>query len=311
MRPATVTGLGLLAGAALDALVGDPERGHPVAGYGAAVSRVEAVLYRDSRARGVAFTALCVGAPVVAAVVAERRLGPVGRFAATAATTWAVLGGTSLRREGTAINLLLGAGDLDGARTRVARIVGRDTAELDEAGVARAAVESIAENTSDAVVGPLVWGALAGIPGLLGYRAVNTLDAMVGYRSPRYAEFGWASARLDDLANLVPSRLTALLAAITAPAVGGRTPDTLGIARRDGGKHPSPNSGWAEAAFAGALGVQLGGTNAYQGRVDHRPVIGAGNAPGAGDLRRAVALSGWVTVAATGVAATVTALRRR
>ena len=140
------------------------------------------------------------------------------------------------------------------ARARLPSLCGRDPAPLDAAGMARAGTESMAENTSDAVVAPLLWGAVAGVPGLLGYRAVNTLDAMVGYRSPRYRRFGWAAARLDDLANLVPARVAALLFAGLAPAVGGSPAAALAAWRRDAAAHPSPNAGPVEAAVAGALG---------------------------------------------------------
>jgi adenosylcobinamide-phosphate synthase len=164
-------------------------------------------------------------------------------------------------------------------------------------------VESVAENTSDAVVAPLLWGAVAGLPGLLAYRAVNTLDAMVGHRSHRYLRFGWASARLDDVANWAPSRVTAGLTALCAPLVTGADPGfVLRVTRRDGGHHPSPNAGQGEAAFAAALGVRLGGTNIYGGVTEKRPDLGEGRTPEPGDIRRAVNLSRAVTVAATALA---------
>jgi adenosylcobinamide-phosphate synthase len=168
--------------------------------------------------------------------------------------------------------------------------------------LARATVESVAENTSDAVVGPLVWGALAGVPGLVAYRAVNTLDAMVGHHSPRYERFGWAAARLDDLANLVPARLTAALATALAPVVGGRPSEARRVWRRDGRKHPSPNAGPVEAAFAGALGRTLGGRVAYGGRTEDRPLMGNGPAPGVEDVVPAVRLSAAVGLAAGALA---------
>ena len=163
----------------------------------------------------------------------------------------------------------------------------------------------MAENTADAVVAPLLWGALAGVPGLLGYRAVNTLDAMVGHRSPRYVRFGWAAARLDDVANLLPARVCALLTAAVAPAVGGSPGASLRAWRRDGGAHPSPNAGPVEAAAAGALGVTLGGRTVYPHGAEERPRLGDGPPPGAADLRRAARLSRLVGVAATGLAAAV------
>ena len=163
--------------------------------------------------------------------------------------------------------------DLAAARQRLTHLVGRDTAALPESEIARAAVESVAENTSDAVVAPLAWGALAGVPGLLAYRAANTLDAMTGHHSARYERFGWAAARLDDLLNLPGSRLAGLLTAACAPAAAR---ETLAAWRCDARRRPSPNAGVAEAAFAGALGIRLGGTNVYGGRVEHRAVLGGG-----------------------------------
>jgi adenosylcobinamide-phosphate synthase len=169
--------------------------------------------------------------------------------------------------------------------------------------MARAVVESVAENTSDAVVAPLLWGAVAGIPGLVAYRAVNTLDAMVGYRSARYLRFGWAAARTDDVANWIPARVTAALTAACAPLVTRTSPvSVLNVVRRDGARHPSPNAGRCEAAFAAALGVRLGGTNVYGGVTETRPDLGDGRAPEPEDIRRAVLLSRAVTVSATALA---------
>jgi adenosylcobinamide-phosphate synthase len=166
-----------------------------------------------------------------------------------------VLGGRSLEREALAVHRHVAEPDLAAARQRLTHLVGRDTAELPESEIARAVVESVAENTSDAVVAPLVWGALAGVPGLLAYRAANTLDAMTGHHSARYERFGWAAARLDDVLNLPGSRLAGLLTAACAPATAH---DTLAAWRRDARRHPSPNAGVVEAAFAGALGIRLG-----------------------------------------------------
>ena len=297
--------LGLLAGTALDAVIPDPRRGHPVAGFGRAAGALERRLWADRRERGVVFTALAVGAPVTAAIVLDRRLGPRSRFLAVAATTWTVLGARSLRSEARTIDAQLRLEDLEAARLQLTHLVGRDPSHLDEAQVARAAVESLAENSCDAVVAPLLWGAVAGLPGLVGYRAVNTLDAMVGYRSPRYENFGWASARLDDVANLVPARVTAGLVAATAGVVGGDRIAALRTARADGRRHPSPNSGLPEAAFAGALGRSLGGRNVYAGRVEVRPTMGTGSAVAVDDLARAARLAGAVTASAAIVAAAV------
>lgn len=294
--------LGLLLGTALDAVVPDPRRGHPVAAFGSAAGALERRLWADSQARGAVFTAVCVGGTVLAGRAVERHSGGA-RTAVVAVATWAVLGSRSLRAEATAVGELLEAGDLAGAQQRVTHLVGRDPETLDAVGVARAAVESVAENTCDAVVAPLFWGALAGVPGLLGYRAVNTLDAMVGHKSAHYTRFGWASARLDDVANAVPARVTAALTAAVAPAAGGDPVRALRTAARDGRKHPSPNSGVSEAAFAGALGLRLGGRNVYQGRVEERPVLGDGVAPTATDIRRTNRLNAAVTLAAAALAA--------
>ena len=198
---------------------------------------------------------------------------------------------------------LLEAGEVPSARQRLSHLCARDATTLDSAELTRAATESIAENTSDAVVAPLFWGAVAGLPGLLGYRALNTLDAMVGYRSPRYREFGWAAARADDLVNLAPSRLGAALTAVCAPLAGGRSRAAWRVWRRDGGLHPSPNAGQVEAAFAGALDIRLGGTNSYGGEAERRARLGEGRDPEPVDLRRAVRLSRLVGLAAVVVAA--------
>jgi adenosylcobinamide-phosphate synthase len=293
--------LGLLIGTALDAVLPDPRRSHPVAAFGAAAGALERRMFQDGRMRGAAFTALCVGTVGLGARAVERRSGAVG----VAIGTWAVLGSRSLRGEARTVADLLDRGDLGGARAQITHLVGRDPAPLDADDIARAAIESVAENTCDAVVAPLLWGAVLGLPGLLGYRAVNTLDAMVGYRSPHYTRFGWAAARADDVANYVPARISALLTAVAAPVVGADGRAALRIARRDGRNHPSPNSGRTEAAFAGALGLRLGGRNVYAGRVEDRPLIGDGRPPTAADVPRATRLCAAVTVAAAAVACVV------
>jgi adenosylcobinamide-phosphate synthase len=183
------------------------------------------------------------------------------------------------------------------ARTFIPSLCGRDPVHLDADGMARATVESVAENTSDAVTGPLLWGALAGLPGLLGYRAVNTLDAMVGHRSPRYQLFGRTSARADDVVNLAPARITAALTVLLAPDASGRRA-ALRSWRADAAQHPSPNSGHPEAAMAGALGLRLGGETIYDGRVESRPTLGLGRTPTPADIDRAVRLSRRVQIGA-------------
>jgi adenosylcobinamide-phosphate synthase len=300
---------GLLLGAVLDALIADPPDGHPVALFGAAAARAERRLWADSRARGIVFTSACV-VPAAALGLSLQRLagrGPLSRAAMTALGAWTVLGGASLAAEASSVERALAAGDLATARLRLPALCGRDPAGLPAAELARATVESVAENTCDAVVAPLLWGAMLGLPGLLGYRAVNTLDAMVGHRNTRYHRFGWASARLDDAANLLPARLTARLAALLAPAVGGSPRAAVRTLRRDGAAHPSPNAGRCEAAFAGALGIMLGGTNVYAGRIERRGTLGDGGAPGPADIRRAVHLSRLIGAAAAALAAAVAA----
>ncbi|WP_233220254.1 cobalamin biosynthesis protein [Micromonospora sp. RP3T] len=296
---------GLVAGYALDALLGDPRRWHPVAGFGRAAGALERRVYRPDRAAGVVFTALAVGAPVLLGAAAARvtRRHPVARAALVAAGTWTVLGGRTLRHESRVMARALRRADLPAARARLGHLCGRDPATLDEPELARATVESVAENTSDAVVAPLVWGAVAGLPGLLGYRAANTLDAMVGHRSPRYARFGTPAARLDDLVNLVPSRLTGLLTVAVAPVAHGNRAAAWHVWRRDRADHPSPNAGQCEAAMAGALGVRLGGRNVYFGRSETRPFLGDGPRPEARHLKRAARVSGAVGLAALGLAA--------
>ncbi|MBC9711857.1 cobalamin biosynthesis protein [Streptomyces sp. TRM66268-LWL] len=290
---------GAAAGLLGDLLFGDPRRGHPVAAFGRAASAVERVLWRDSRAAGAVHTAVCAGGAVALGALASAaaRRSPAASVALTAAATWSVVGGTSLVREARAIAAALDAGDVEAARERLPHLCGRDPQALDEAGIARAVVESVAENTSDAVVGALVWGAAAGVPGLLGFRAVNTLDAMVGHKSPKYRRYGWASARLDDVAGWPGARLTAALAVLA----GGDPQGAVQAWRQDADAHPSPNAGPVEASFAGALGVRLGGVLSYGGRVEHRPVLNdAGRAVQVADIERAVRLArrvNWLALA--------------
>ncbi|HEX5404331.1 MAG TPA: cobalamin biosynthesis protein [Pseudonocardiaceae bacterium] len=307
--------LGLLIGMAADGVLGDPRRGHPVAGFGKVAQRLEQALYRDGKVSGVVYTAVVGGGTVLLGAGIERwgRRGPVLQFATTALATWLVLGGASLAKEGTAIGRELDDGDLAAARQRLPSLCGRDPERLDQPGLSRAAVESVAENTSDAVVAPLVWGAVAGVPGLLGYRAVNTLDAMIGHRSARYHRFGWAVARLDDVVNIVPARLAAALTTVCAPVVGGSAGGAWRVWRRDASAHPSPNAGQVEAAFAGALEIRLGGPIRYSYGVEVRPVLGDGRTPDAGHVTRAVELSRLVGGVAAVLSALIAALigRRR
>ncbi|TDW23045.1 cobalamin biosynthesis protein [Kribbella kalugense] len=298
--------IGLLLGFAADRVLGDPRRFHPVAGFGRTAAGLERQLYADSRLAGTAHTAVLVGTTTVLGVALERltRKHPILHTAVTAAATWTVLGARSLEREAETMAELLEEKDIPGARDRLSHLCARDATELESDELARATVESIAENTSDACVAPLLWGVF-GVPGLLGYRAVNTLDAMVGYKSPKYQNFGWASARLDDVLNLVPARVCAVLTGVVA----GRPREALAVSRRDAPKHPSPNAGPVEAAFAGALGLTLGGTNSYGSCAEDRGTLGDGPAPAVDDIRRTAALARRVGIAAAGLAALAALLR--
>lgn len=297
---------GVLLGYLADLLLADPRRYHPVAGFGTVAAGAERLTHRDSRAAGAAHVALLLGGLGAAAALAARagdRAGPVWSTTAVAAATWVALGGTSLSRTGTAMAGLLEADDVAGARALLPALCGRDPQFLDTDGIARAALESVAENTSDATVAPLLWAAAGGAPGALLYRAINTLDSMIGHRSPRYLRFGWAAARIDDVANYLGARLAGALTVACAPLVGGSATGALRAWRRDARRHPSPNAGVVEAAFAGALGVQLGGPTRYRHELQLRPTLGAGPDPAAADLRRGVALSRWVQAGAAVTAA--------
>ncbi len=272
-------------GIVADLMVGEPPLSpHPVSLFGTLMGGVERHLWADDRARGVAHAA----AGVALSATAGRLLR------STAAATYLSVAGRGLRDAAAAVADALAAGDLAEARVGVRALVGRDPETLDEAGIARAVVESVAENTVDAVVAPALAGALGGAVGALSYRGVNTLDSTVGYRNERYGRYGWASARLDDLANWVPARVTAGLVAVVRPR------EAAGVwraVREDAPAHPSPNAGVAEAAFAAALGLELGGATVYAGVVEDRPRLGRGRPPEVDDVAGACRLSRDVTVA--------------
>jgi adenosylcobinamide-phosphate synthase len=295
---------GIAAGYVADVFFGDPRRGHPVALFGSGAAALERLTYADSRRAGALHVGTLLGALGLLGVALERAAGRRGRWwtaVATAAATFVALGGTSLSRTGQQMAGLLDAGDVVGARRLLPSLCGRDPAVLDSAGLARAALESVAENTSDAHVAPVMWAAVGGVPAVLVYRGANTLDAMIGHRSPRYARFGWAAARFDDAANFAAARITGLLVAACAPAVGGSPTAAVRAWRRDAARHPSPNAGVVEAAFAGALGVRVGGPTQYAHELEIRPTLGDGRAPEVSDLARAVRLSRIVQAAAVAV----------
>ena len=317
MHTSRARACGIALGVLLDALVADPSRWHPVAGFGAVASRVEGVLHPPVgegpeptargaavRARGVAFTTVLVGgvAGGVHALDAASATRPALRVLSTAATVWVCLGGTSLLRIARRQADLLERSDIAGSRRLLPWLCGREPDALDAAQLARAVVESVAENTSDAAVATLFWAGVAGPAGAAAHRAANTLDAMVGHRSPRYRDFGWASARLDDVLGWPAARLAGLLTAAAAPVVGGRPGAAVRAWRRDAPAHPSPNAGVAEASCAGALGVRLGGPTPYPYGTEERPRLGDGHPPRPADIRRAATLMRAVQVGAAVVA---------
>lgn len=300
-----------------DRALGDPRRGHPVALFGQSAAALESVTYRDSRLAGAVHVGALIPTVGLLGLAVQRgaaRRGRVWSIAAIAAATWVSLGGTSLARTGLQMSELLERGDVGSARKLLPSLCGRDPASLDTTGLTRASLESIAENTSDAQVAPLLCAAAGGVPAVLAYRGINTLDSMIGYRSPRYLRFGWAAARLDDAANYAAARATAALAVLLAPLVGGSPSDAARAWRRDAGRHPSPNAGVVEAAFAGALGVRLGGPTQYRHELQIRPTLGDGREPTVTDLRRAVTLSSLVQAGAAvlaGLALLLGGYRRR
>jgi adenosylcobinamide-phosphate synthase len=300
--------LAVALGFAADRVLGDPARLHPVAGFGAIAACVERLVWRPSRVVGALYAGALVVTMCGAAASGGRRLSPPARAAFAVAVLWATLGGRSLERAALRLQAALDAGDLDRARALAPALVGRDPSTLDGAELARAAVESVAENTSDAVVAPLLWMAAFGPGGAAGYRAINTLDAMVGHRDARHLRFGWAAARLDDAANWVPARVTALLVIALAR---GRRRAAWRAAFVDGARHPSPNAGRAEGAFAGALGVRLGGVNHYPHGSEARAALGSGAAPDSDDIARAVSIARHVGVLAAAVAAIGAAMSAR
>ncbi|WP_051063284.1 adenosylcobinamide-phosphate synthase CbiB [Ilumatobacter nonamiensis] len=271
---------------AVDRVLGEPPASlHPVAAFGSLMNALEARVHADSRRAGMAYTAVGIATGLTAAAVLRRMLGRTG---STVVAGSIAIAGCMLEREGVQIAERLRAGDIIGARNRLGTLVGRTTDDLTEHEIARAVVESLAENTVDAVTATLFWGSVGGAAGALVHRAVNTMDAMVGHRSDRYRRFGWASARLDDVLNWVPARLTALATMVAVPSRAGTI---WRIVRRDARRHPSPNGGVVEAAFAAALDVRIGGRNRYAGTVEDRGVLGDGPAPVADDIERAARLA--------------------
>jgi adenosylcobinamide-phosphate synthase len=284
---------------AIDAILGWPVRlfrsiGHPVTWLGRLTGFLDRAWNRDSdprafrRTAGIVAALLMIALPTFLAWAIQAQLSSGwSRIVVTGILAWPLVALRSLHDHVGAVAEPLQQGELDAARAAVSHIVGRDPSALDEAGIARASIESLAENASDGVVAPVFWGAIFGLPGIVGYKAINTLDSMIGHRTPRHEAFGWAAARIDDVANFIPARLTGVLFAL------------LSVERRvamrcmicDGPRHRSINAGWPEAAMAGALGVRLSGPRIYNGEVANEPWLNAGaRDPRAGDIGNALKL---------------------
>lgn len=294
--------LGVAVGLLLDRVLGEPpDRLHPVAWFGAAMQRVEQVLYADSRPRGAWHVALGVGLGVLAGGALRASVGSRGRHGevfSTAVAVWLASAGRLLRHTAGQIEDRLHEDDLTAAQERLPWLAGRDPSGLDTSGVAAAVVESLAENTVDAVLAPAFWGFVGGAPGALAHRASNTMDAMVGHHSTRYERYGWASARLDDVLAWPPARVFPVLLAGCAPH---RARQVVATVRRDAAAHPSPNAGVAESSLAAALGVQLGGPLRYGERIEHRSRLGDGPRPQAPAVTCAGVLVDRVELAAVGL----------
>ncbi|MFD2175749.1 adenosylcobinamide-phosphate synthase CbiB [Rhodobacter lacus] len=252
--------------------------GHPVTWFGALIAALEARWNGGAAQRlmGVAAAAVVIGV-VLGLTTLLQTLLPQSWIGVLfgGLLAWPFVALRSMHDHVAAVARPLIAGNLAQARHEVSMIVGRDPAQLDEAGVARAALESLAENSSDGIIAPLFWGCVAGLPGIAAYKAINTLDSMIGHRSARYERFGWASARVDDLVNLIPARLTGLLFGLAA---GAKAREALAVMVRDARAHRSPNAGWPEAALAGGLGIRLSGPRIYGDRVATEPWLN-GTAP--------------------------------
>lgn len=315
--PDKMTLLALLLALGIDAAVGYPDAlyrtiGHPVTWIGALIAKLDAILNRrtwsfpDRRLGGVAALVALIALPVAIALTIQHLLPPTFTGAiAVAVLASSLIASRSLHDHVADVAQALRNDGLTGGRIAVARIVGRDPEALDEPGIARAAIESLAENASDGVVAPVFWFAVLGLPGLVAYKAINTADSMIGHRNERHEAFGWASARLDDIVNLPASRLTALLFTLVALAVPGASPSAaLTAIRRDASRHRSPNAGWPESAMAGALGLKLAGPRHYGGILVEDAYMGDGRRDAtSGDIARALHLARYAWVLMAGIIA--------
>jgi len=289
----------LLLALAVDALIGWPDAlyrkiGHPVTWLGKLISHMDKSLNRmewhppTRRLMGLLTAAFIILICIVSGQIIQNAVGQgILGFLISVLLAWPLLASRSLYSHVKDVAQPLELMDLRSAREAVSMIVGRDPKQLDTAGVGRAAIESLAENTSDGVVAPIFWGLIFGLPGILAYKAINTMDSMIGYKTPKHLDFGWAAARIDDLANWVPARLTGLIIAMMSG-----TPNTaLQTLRRDAGKHRSPNAGWPESAMAAALGVRLSGPRSYHDKQTNDPWLYAeGRDVEGSDVTRALAV---------------------
>ncbi|RJE79756.1 adenosylcobinamide-phosphate synthase CbiB [Paracoccus sp. JM45] len=258
--------------------------GHPVTWLGRLIATLDDRMNHgpDRRKRGMIASLLVIAAAMVPAAILQMLLGPW----AAAVLAWPLVAARSLDDHLRAVATPLRMGDLPAARRAVAMIVGRDVSNADEPAIARASLESLAENASDGVVAPLFWAVVLGLPGIAAYKAINTLDSMIGHRTPKHEEFGNFAARLDDFVNIIPARLTAVLI-----AVAGISKRAVECALADGPKHRSPNAGWPEGAMAGALGVRLSGPRVYGSHISQEPWLnGTAPDPHAKDLQRGITL---------------------
>ena len=302
----------------IDAIIGDPDWlwrrvPHPVAMIGGLIAFFDKNLNRDDLsprrrvARGIATIGLIVFVAFGTGLILQGLFSSIAYgWIATAIVAAIMLAGRSLFDHVAAVAAAYRVDGINSARMSLARIVGRDTASLDEPGISRAAIESAAENFSDGLVAPAFWFALLGLPGLLAYKAINTADSMIGHRSERYRDFGRATARLDDVVNYLPARLSAILIALAARLVGGSVGKAFAIVASDAKKHRSPNAGWPEAAMAGALGIALAGPRPYDGVIGDDVFINIqGNTAAIGDIRRALRLyaGAWALVLSVAVSA--------
>ena len=308
----------MLVAMAIDCALGWPDAlyrriGHPVTWIGALIRRLDAAMNRDTdsdllrRLLGTGAALIVIAGTALAGYLLQSLL-PGGWIAALCigVLAWPLVALRSMHDHVAAVAKPLITGDLDAARYAVSMIVGRDPSVLDTAGIARAALESLAENTSDGIFAPLFWGAIFGLPGIAAYKAINTLDSMIGHRTPRHSAFGWASARIDDVVNLAPARLTGVLFALASD----RPRASLSVMWRDASNHRSPNAGWPESALAGALNIRLSGPRLYHDHIADEPWLNATAADpqpydiarGLSLYRRAMALAAGLLVVLAGLA---------